>query len=222
MASRLMRRGGLAAGITAERLGWKADLLIHVGVGVHHQEIDVLKKEMWPDLKVVGYEPNPSTFEHLKSMYPGDLHQVAIGNHYGQVTLYEKRNHKDGSSVKRFDDENRKLRRHQVPMFTLDYLHGKHFLKNDSRDSVLLWLDCEGSELDVLKGAAKVLANVHMLNIEMTPKPLSKEWPDTRVVHKHLREAGFFRQYLHTMKGGQYDAIYVKPHIFKPEYCCCP
>ena len=87
---------------------------------------------------------------------------------------------------------------------------------------VILWLDCEGSELRALRGAEQLLKTVKMVNVEMTPNPPSIHWPSPNEVHDLLRYRGFYRQCLHTMKGGQYDAIYVKPKIFQAKYCCCP
>ncbi|GAH14627.1 unnamed protein product, partial [marine sediment metagenome] len=111
--------------------------------------------------------------------------------------------------------------KHQVEMTTLDDLFCKppYVIK---KSKILLWLDCEGGELDALEGATQLLKLVDMVNVEMTMKPPSVEWPDTRTVHKKLRQAGFLRQYIHTLKGTQYDGIYVRNHLFKKEYCCCP
>ena len=223
MASRILRRSGLAAGVVAERCGWDADWVIQVGVGMYHQETDVLKREKWPDSKFIGYEPNPNIFKNIKQAYPGELFQIAIGKTQGACTLYEKHRHKDGSSCKEFtvDDPNIKISNtYQVEMKTLDaiFCNGPHEIKGN----VLLWLDCEGGELDAIEGAIKLIESVEMINIEMTTKPPSDNWPDTRVVHKRLRELGFLRQDVHTLRGSQYDAIYVRPHLFKKEYCICP
>jgi len=219
MASRILRRSGAAVCIVAERLGWDADLIIQVGVGFHHKEIDVMKSEKWPDAELIGYEPNPKIFIGIDGKYPGTVINKAVSSKSGVMSLWEKKAHKDGSSLKKFNGTNRKLFEHTVYVTTLDEQISCRF---STDGNILLWLDCEGSELDVLNGATTLLGHVDMINIEMTSDPPSDEWPDTRVVHNKLRDHGFFRQYLHTMKGNQYDAIYVKPKLFDSRFCCCP
>jgi hypothetical protein len=60
----------------------------------------------------------------------------------------------------------------------------------------------------------------------MTANPPSDDpdWCDPDEVHWWMVQAGFLRQWIHTQRTneGQYDCIYVRPHLFNPRYCCDP
>jgi FkbM family methyltransferase len=215
MASKLLRRSGVAVGLIADLLKWRADWVIQVGVGYHYQEVDVLKGE-WSGVKFVGIEPLPDYNEP----YPGELIHTAVGREPGRALLNVKKCHKDGSSLRSLRGMN-DLKRVKVPVATLDGLFPK-----GHEGRVLLWLDCEGSELDALRGGKKYLECVEVANIEMTANPPSDDpdWCDPDEVHWWMVQAGFLRQWIHTQRTneGQYDSIYVRPHLFKPQYCCDP
>ncbi len=222
MGSKLLRRSGTAVYKCSDVLGWKPDMVVQVGVGFSHQEVDVMK-EVWPDVPIVGCEASPSIVKNLKDTYPGRLFGFAVGDRCGRTVLYEKPRHKDGSSLKlpHKIDEPKKFRKIEVDVFTLDWLSSK---LDDCGSRILLWLDCEGSELSALRGGEKFIGNVGMVNVEITGNPPSGEWGSPYDIHRWLLDHGFLRQTLHTNRTteGQYDAIYVKRNIFKPEYCCDP
>ncbi len=219
MASKLLRRSGIACGLVADVLGWQADIVVQVGVGQYHQEVDVLKEE-WPGVRFIGFEPCPN----LVNDYPGELRLSAVSNKVGQSTLHVKRHHKDGSSLFAIDGAD-SCNLVQVPTTTLDT---EFFTENGECKlvgRVLLWLDCEGSEFNALQGGEDFVTGcVNMVNVEMTSKPQGPDYCKPAEVHGWLAERGFRRQWVHTgrISAGQYDAIYVKPYLFKQEYCCDP
>lgn len=214
MASRLLRRSGVAVGLVAEVLGWRADWVYQVGVGHYHQEADVLLEE-WPGVKFIGFEPHP---ELAKEPYPGVVHQVAISDRIGSATLYAKKYHKDGSSLFPLTGMDR-CRMIEVPVSTLDFL-----FPEPPTGRILLWLDCEGSELDALRGGEKFVKRVDVVNVEITANPLGEAWCSPKSIHDWLLAKGFVRQWIHTQRihSGQYDGIYCKRELFKPEFCCDP
>jgi FkbM family methyltransferase len=213
MASKILRRSGVSVGLVCERLGWRPDWVVQVGVGFNHEECDVLSAE-WPETKWIGFEPHPGIASKIK--YPGQLINKAVGGFEGKVLLSMKSRHADGSSLKQFPQDV-SVREVLVEVTTLD----RHF-QLPAPDNTLLWLDCEGSELNVLHGATEFLRGVEMINIEMTPKPTGIGWPSTVQVHDFLTATGFWLQWTHTTRETQYDAVYVRQHLFKPEYCICP
>ena len=167
-------------------------------------------------------EPHPHIAKGLHGNYPGPLHVYAIGNRKGQATLQCRPNHKDGASLYPFHtkpDEN--LLSYTVECRALDDLFPDPSKYGDER---LLWIDCEGSEMEVLKGGESFIETTDVVNIEMTTKPTGDGWGTPVEIHRWLKEHGFCRQWVHTQRSsaGQVDAIYVRPRLFKPEYCCCP
>ncbi len=218
---RLFSRSGISVGTVCDTLAWRADYIYHVGVGQHYEETDVLQKE-WPDVKFVGFEPHPQIVKDLKGKYPGDLYAVALSDRVGTARLHVKRTHKDGSSLHSHHQtrEGETYSQIEVPVTTLDRL----FRSSPEGECVLLWLDCEGNELSVLKGGSNFVKGVEVMNIEMTANPPGDGWCTPRSVHDWVVGHGFVRQWVHTARiwQGQYDAIYVVERLFNPKYCCDP
>lgn len=219
MVSKFVRRSGISVCLIADLLEWVPDLVIQVGIGTRPEETAVFK-DAWPNHGLIGFEAHPGVFNAIKDTYPGRLYNYAIGKESGAVDLWTPPRHKDGSSIHKHEGMDN-LTKCQTRMKTLDEVIRLEWVKDKS---VLLWLDCEGCELDVLQGGFGVLQYVNVINVEMTAKPISKAWCDANQVHDFLVAAGFKRQWVHTQRtsAGQCDAIYVRPSIFKPEFCCCP
>jgi len=217
MASKLLRRSGVSAGLVCDRIGYRPDTVVQVGIGLNHEEVNVLKAE-WPECRFIGFEAHPGIASRVRESYPGEVIGEAVSNQVGDACLCEKLRHKDGSSLFQFDAGLSVSNILPVPTTTLD----EGLSGGDGLGDVLLWLDCEGSELSALEGAGKFLQHVRVINIEMTPNPPSPTWPSTVEVHNYLESEGFLLQWIHTQRGTQYDAIYVRPRLFRQEYCCCP
>jgi len=215
MASYLFRRSGISVGIVADWIGWTPDAVYSVGVGQHHEEIDVMK-ESWPGCRFAGCEPHPLIYRSEKDKFPGVLSHVALSDYVGTGMLYTKATHKDGSSLRPHEQMEREhYDTIEVPVSTLDSLWGKPI-----GNHVLLWIDCEGSEAAVLRGGPRFLRGVEAVNVEMTPNPHGFGWDTPKDIHNLLKGYGFLQQWIHTQRAGQYDAIYVRRHLFQPKYCC--
>jgi len=213
----MLRKSGVAVGLILELLDWKPDFVYQVGIGLHHQEVDVMK-ETWPDCKFVGFEPHPDIVKSLGD-YPGKVHQIALSDYVGKTTLHSKRAHKDGSSLHKHKEPGN-YQEIEVGVATLDSFN-ELWKKNYNN---LLWIDCEGSELAVLKGGEIFIEQFQVINIEMTSDPPGEWWCDPVDVHCWLVEHGFYTQWLHTQRSsaGQCDAIYVRKELFSPRCCCVP
>lgn len=219
MVSPLLRRSGVAVCLILELLKWRPKHVIQVGVGCNHKELEVMQ-EAWgqcgTDWTLDGFEPNPSIIEAIRNEYPGTLYQMAISDRAGTSTLYYRKHHKDGSSL--FPLEGETVLTAEVPLVTLE-----GFYVTPPQQS-LLWLDCEGSEVAALRGGQRVLQHCMAVNVEMTSSPNHAGPSNTEEVHQLLREAGFFRQWVHTSRvsAGQSDCLYLRRELFSPELCCCP
>lgn len=218
MVSTLLRRSGIALGLIADHIGWVPEYIYQVGVGIHCQELEVFV-EAWPKVVMTGYEAHPLVYEAVKDRYPGTIHNLGISKRPGIATLYSKKRHKDGSSLYKFHDDI-DVEEFKVKVDTLD----NQVPEGPKSNRTLLWLDCEGSELDALKGAENFIKRVEVVNVELTSNPVSNEWPSQVSIDIWLRDRGFRRQWIHTQRSalGQCDVIYVRPYLFKSEYCCCP
>lgn len=228
MPSRLLRRSGVAIVNVAEILEWVPDVVVQVGVGQYYEEVAVMK-ECWPELVVHGIEAHPGIVQQLAGNYPGIVTSCAIGEEKGKATLYAKKRHKDGSSMFPHSGQlDREVYQEvEVDVETLDDVTKnlcKHYGASFANKQIMLWLDCEGSELAALKGGTEFLEKVNVINIETTANPPGEGWCNPVEVHDWLMEYGFLRQTNHTYRDsvGQCDCIYVRRHLFHPPTCACP
>jgi len=218
MVGKLARRSGFAVFTVLSHLEWKPEYLVQVGVGHHWGEIECLKEE-WPDCEIVGFEAHPGIAKAQRDLYPGKLIQAAVSEHSGRQFLYVKSRHADGSSLNR-PAGMKGYKTVEIPTFTLDELLAEDLLFGRT----LLWLDCEGNELRVLRGAEQMLEGVEVVNLEMTSNPPSPQWCDMMETHRWLVDHGFLRQTAHSNRSfaGQVDAIYVRRELWQARYCTCP
>ena len=221
MVSKIHRRSGNAVVNHLKIMKWHPDIVWQVGVGVNHQEIDCLLEE-WPEIEMIGFEPHPKVHANNKGVFPGELFNLAISDYEKVVTLYAKPRHKDGSSIFPHFNEDNNL--NPIADIRATFLDSPEFYRLRSDKQTLLWLDCEGGELDVLDGAREFIKEVHAVNVEMTGEPLGKGWCKPEDVDTQLREDGFFLQVTHTNRpsNGQFDGLYVRGNLFYPGYCNCP
>lgn len=123
-------------------------------------------KAMYPDCKVLAFEPEPTTFARLEEHTEGNrltdvqLHQVALGPEDGHTTFY--RDPSEPGSPKASVDV-RRVEGGQPERVALARL--STFV---DRDVSLLKLDVEGAELDVLRelAASGKIARVDQMVIE--------------------------------------------------------
>lgn len=217
MVSRLARRSGVAVVQIAELLQFKPDVVYHVGVGLQHAEVFIMKDECWPEVKIIGFEPNPATYKEIVDTYPGFLIPCALGNEVREgVPFYQPDKHRDGSSLFRRAASDVE---YKVDITSLDVL----FPLGPGRENCLLWLDAEGNDLAVLEGATNFLSGVQMINIEMTGSA-HEGWADQATINRWLMDHGYRRQWVHTQRihVGQQDVIWVKAEMLDPAICPCP
>jgi FkbM family methyltransferase len=223
MASKMLRRSGVSVGLVAERVGFLPDWVVQVGLGLAHAEIDVLLEE-WPNARWISFEPYPVIIKKSqKKLHPrASIRQVAISNYMGEGLLHIKTRHKDGASLYQHATlaDSEPYTEVKVDVCTLD----SQLVCAPGAPSVLLWLDCEESEYDALQGAEEFISCVGMVNVEMTSRPSQIVAPQIVVIHNYLTRHGFYRQWCHSQRGhcGQFDAIYVRKYLFRPEICMDP
>jgi len=210
--SKVRRRSGSAVYSYCYYVNYRPRMIWQAGVGVHHTETSIFK-QYWPEVHIRGFDPLMPV-----DPYPGEFEQVALGESVGHVTFYAKNPHNDGSTMKPPPRESKKYKPMEVWQTRLDNWTPLH------RHN-LLWLDCEGSELEVLRGAMGIIRSFQVINVEMTGKPDDGAgWNRPEDVHQFLATHGFFHTWTHTTRcrGGQYDAIYVDKDVFDPQFCCNP
>jgi hypothetical protein len=79
----------------------------------------------------------------------------------------------------------------------------------------LLWLDTQGSELNIFKGATNFLKDISLIYSEVYFTPAYKDQPSYKDIKKYLNANGFFVVGFSDSWGNFSDAIFVNKK-FKP------
>lgn len=220
MPSKIHRRSGRAVTEYCNLIEFTPDLVCLVGVGIRFAEVECMT-EAWGDFELYGFEPHPDTYKSVFESFPGRFYPYAVSDHNGRETLYSKPRHKDGASVfpKIIEKDRLECEEFEVDTTTLDHMFKG--IQTEFRKG-LLWLDCEGCEEAALKGGKSFIdQSISVVNVELTGKPRGEGWCKPVDVHRKLVEYGFLQGWSHTNRvyTGQCDVIYVRPEVFKPEYC---
>lgn len=158
--------------------------------------------------KVYAFEPVPEYFGILKKNIASNglknvnIHRLAVSNREGTTEFY-----KEGasSSIIFREDANKIL----VSVTAIDT-----FVAQEKIDRVdLINMDCEGSELLVLKGAEKTLReNKVKIFCEIHHDYLEELGQSVKDVEEYLKKLGF------KVYGVSLDDLRLKEEIDKPEY----
>lgn len=220
MAGKVNRRSGNSVVEFLTVLDWEPKSVYMVGVGLHHEEVDVMRETWGREFCLYAFEPNPSLYKEVSKTFPGRIRDFAISNYQGVGCLHSKDRWRDGSSLFPKSVNPEQYQEILVEVTTLDHL--RCIMPADPPG--LLWLDCEGSELHALEGGEEFIEErIQVINIEQTGRPRGDDWPSPFETHRWLREHGFLQAWTHTNRIciGQFDSIYVKAEIFDPSMCSC-
>jgi FkbM family methyltransferase len=181
-------------------MGNPEGVVLDVGANIGNYSRMVL--EFKPDATVYGFEPHPITYRKLAERLSGGNFtaiNTAVGAEPGVLTLYDHED-KDGSShaslYKGVIEGFHKSRaiEHKVNMTTLDEFASSH----NPGKIALLKIDTEGHELEVLRGAKKLIDEGRIAVIHFEFNAL------------HVYSRVFFRDFLDLLPG--YDFYRLLPN----------
>ncbi len=143
--------------------------------------------EARPDIRILGFEPNPVMFKiQSERGFPGLLLPVALWKSMGQIRLNRARNARDdelqkdrASSVVKWADDREGYEVQTATLDDLSKLYGPF-------DRSVLWIDIEEAELACLQGAKGLLnsKSIRLINVEAY---LHR----ARSLKEHLKRFGF-------------------------------
>lgn len=158
------------------------------------REAHVLKMR-FPKIKVLGIEVASSLFDY--SDYPGDMISAAAWDSDGVAICsgMEKERARTSSLVRGMAGEQK-----EVKTVKLDTLHSTYKFKN-----AILWVDVEGAEMNVLRGAAGLFSDriIQAVNIEVYDGEGEAE------IHNWLSKLDFKRVLSYCHNGSHHDNFYV-------------
>ena len=184
---------------------FKVDNIIDIGVA---EGTDFLLKE-FPKAKFFFIEPNPFFFNFIENTllkkYNSKLFKVAAGNENGPKKLWSS----EGFSSF-YERQDYKVKEEiEVNISKLDEI-----LKNESLNGKnLLKIDTEGFELEVLKGATKILESISYLVLELRIENINTYNPSEIISFLYNKNFIFYKiiKISYTKNGISYmDVIFVK------------
>lgn len=201
-------KSGVAATIEHMDVPFPFDYRTVIDVGGHHGQFTLFALERFPRADVITFEPQADGAALIRRLTADEqrvtVHNCALGAHPGSAELnISKRS--DSSSLL-------PIGRGQTSAFpgtetaatttveveTLDAL-----LPTAPQGPTLLKIDVQGFELDVLRGARRVLSEIETVYVECSFVELYSDQPLIGEVIQHLRECGFRLDGVH---GVTYDA----------------
>jgi FkbM family methyltransferase len=155
-----------------ERYSFAPEFMIEAGC--HHGEDTLLLVNALDLTQVIAFEPDPAAFDRaslvLRNLQNVRLFPYGLGEASGTFSLFiNKTEPENGTSGVGFDVGNSEdwITR-DIEVKTLDSVIAEFGIKlPTSRRSCFLWLDVEGFEHKVLKGASRAIDAVGIAQIEM-------------------------------------------------------
>jgi FkbM family methyltransferase len=139
----------------------------------------------FPQSSIITFECNPTTLPICRKAVSGiqtiKLIEKAVSNREG--TMKFNLTPDDPGSSSAFLHQEANTVSIEVPVTTLN--------KELSVAPTLLWMDAQGSELNVLKGASSFLKDISIINTEVYFVAVYKDQPLYRNIKKLLNENGF-------------------------------
>jgi FkbM family methyltransferase len=192
---------------------------IAIDVGAHVGEFtSILRKDVHFSGPIVAFEPDPASYRVLHERFAADTgwkgHNLALGDTNGSLVL-NLHEFSDLNSFRsptqfgreRFTALNRSSQR-EVEVRRLDEVLG-------GEGRLLLKTDTQGYDLEVLRGARKLLPQVEILIIEASVQPIYEGAPGFLEMLAFIDElgfasAGFSYITLNRAKVIEYDAVFVR------------
>jgi len=168
------------------------DLVVDVGANVGDLllYLDEVGKEI--EISYIGIEPGVDEYECLESnlkITNGVLRQIAIGSECGEQNFYYSPQGADSSLYKPVEVSSE----YPIKVQTIDCLLGEQEFKN--RRIRFLKLECEGGELEALKGAKNSLPRIDYIGADLGfEKGELEESPAPEVI-PYLLATGFSVEY---------------------------
>ncbi len=163
-------------------------LMIDAGPGVVGSEAWMFA-DKFPGVPILGYEPSPQRVKTIKEDFPGTLHQKGLGSSSGTITVFDQAQPgTQDNMVLSYGTGDNPI---EVEIETVDNI-GKHH-----GSGIVLFADCEGFELEILKGAESLLRNKKLEGIvlelwqESPYENLKGQWATEREIVEYLEQFGY-------------------------------
>jgi FkbM family methyltransferase len=180
-----------------ERLRELGEIKTIIDVGANRGEMVSVFARCFPRARIHAFEPlelcQPPLAQMKKELPQLTVHQVALGNHSGEMEMFQN-DYAPSSGVLPMLDRHRELwpktaneKLIKVPMVTLDSVAASE----DFQYPAILKLDVQGFELHVLDGAENVLPHCSLVQLEVLFESLYEGQANFADLNSRLYAHGF-------------------------------
>lgn len=172
------------------------NLLIDVGANIG--QFSLFAKKYLNCKKIILFEPLKDEYNKLCKLFIDKdiiIHNLALGSKKSNSTI-NITNQRDSSSIldinSKIDESFKHIKIIKKQIINLERLD--NILKNSDLENVnLLKIDVQGFELQVLKGASKILRNIKYIYIECSEIQFYKDQSLYSDIHKYLLKNNFIK-----------------------------
>jgi FkbM family methyltransferase len=199
-------RHGVAAAIEHNDVPFESDVSTVIDVGAHHGQFALFAAERFPGAKIHCFEPLPAAKEHLERILAPALnavvYPVAAASQGGSVDLHVSQLD-DSSSLLPITERytsafvgTEEIGEARVDAARIDEILGPE----DIVRPALLKIDVQGYELEVLRGAEGVIANVDEILLEVSFMEFYAGQPLAGELISYLHGSGFLLNGVFSLK----------------------
>lgn len=176
----------------------KPNTLYDIGVGHQPHNEAIAFQQLWPDIDIIGLEPDLKVFcdrvnEYVGTLYPWGLWkenaicEFSVSNYHGWSSLLKPREEWIKNADFKLDFKQKTL----ISCVTLDNLDKMLGCPED----IFLWMDIEGAELGALEGGGETLASgrIKWIDVEISHKPRRLEEPSEDMISDYLRKYNYHK-----------------------------
>jgi FkbM family methyltransferase len=168
-------------------VGFRPELIFDVGA--YHGDFAKMCHKLWPEAKIVCFEPQESKIPILQncaSEIPSlQVFQILLG---AQVLNSVAFNEAETASSVLIEHIPQNFPVKHYDMTTIDNVVEKHF---GGQSPAFLKLDTQGYELEILKGAQKSLAGIEIILVEVNLLDIHQNVPLLAEITQWLHEKGW-------------------------------
>lgn len=197
--------------VAYEAMSWQnlipIELKTIIDVGAHTGTVSAALDFLFRPNLIIAIEPNPSIIQKLINKFRNknnvEIIDKALSSRSGKKKFYQH-DFEAASSVYKIEDNylknlgfSEKKSSIEVESITLDEIISQRNLSSID----LLKLDCQGSELEILKGGERNLNLIKIIHTEVLFKPMYENAPSFWDIHEFLINRGFELRQLHSFSG---------------------
>ena len=166
-----------------------------VDIGSNKGQFSVLARSYFPNAKIYSFEPQKHTLSTQKKIFLYDKHikffQIGLGNEKCNKKFYIT-NREDSSSFLEPEKTTNTYGVNHFQNIKINKLENIISL-NQLKEKVLIKLDVQGFELEVLKGAKKLLKNVDYIITEFSYQKIYKKQVIANSLSLFLKKNNFVK-----------------------------